>query len=156
MSFGRYTPRVRQVDEPNPGAELSPAASLHKGSYLGGTTLRAVKKDEPIQHDRYMRLVRALPCGYCGIEGYTQFCHGDQGKGMALKADCRTGWPGCGPHDGQPGCHWLIGTGGTFDKEERRQVEDLLARRTRDRIHQLGLWPANLPHWPAVEEAANG
>ena len=154
MSFHRAAPRVRQVDEPNPGAELSPAASLHRGCYQGGTSGRAAQKEQILKHAGYERLVRMLPCGYCGVEGHTQFCHGDQGKGMAIKADVRTGWPGCGPRPGVPGCHYLIGTGGTFDKEERRQLEDLLARRTRERIRFLDLWPNNLPHWPADEEAA--
>lgn len=151
MTFSRPTIRVRQVDEPNRGAPLSPAKSLHCGTYSWTSGIFPRQKNAPIQHERYMRLVRELPCGFCGVEGYTQFCHGDQGKGMAIKADVRTGWPGCGPRTGVPGCHHLIGTAGTFDKDERRQVEELLARRTRDRIHQLGLWPANLPRWPADE-----
>src|SRR4051812_19019750 len=70
----------------------------------------AQPKENAIQHEGYMRLVRLLPCANCGIEGYTQFCHADQGKGMALKTDCRRGWPGCGPRPGVPGCHYLIGT----------------------------------------------
>lgn len=95
-----------------------------------------------------MRAVRALPCAVCGVQGYTQFCHGDQGKGMALKTDCRTGWPGCGPRPGVPGCHYLIGTSGTYPQAERREKEARLARETRQRIRQLGLWPKTLPEWP--------
>lgn len=144
MSWGRSAPRVRQVDEPNPGAELSRAASLHKGSYLGTTIRGAKPKEAPIQHAGYMRMVAHFPCANCGIEGYTQFCHGDQRKGMGLKADCRTGWPGCGPRPSQQGCHYLIGTAGTWDKEERRQLEELLGRRTRDLVRQRGLWPSTL------------
>jgi len=48
---------------------------------------RAVPKDAPLQHEGYMALVRRLPCIRCGVVGFSQFCHADEGKGMALKTD---------------------------------------------------------------------
>ena len=113
--------------------------------------VRAAPKDDPIQHESYMRLVRKLPCAHCGIEGPNQFCHSDEGKGTGIKSDCRLGWPGCGPRVDAPGCHYLIGTQRIYPKEERRALEARMARETRDRIRLMGLWPKGLPAWPGDE-----
>ncbi len=109
-----------------------------------------VPKERPIQNDAYMASVRRLPCKRCGIQGYTQFCHSDEGKGLAIKSDCRLGWPGCGPHDGKPGCHWLVGTSGQLSKAERREFEARASSETRAELKALGLWPRSLPDWPNV------
>lgn len=106
-----------------------------------------VPKAEPLQHQGYMAAVRKLPCASCGIVGFTQFCHADEGKGTGIKSDCRLGWPGCGPHDGVPGCHYLIGTQRVLPKAERRQFEAAAGAATRKQILAMGLWPARLPHW---------
>jgi hypothetical protein len=106
-----------------------------------------VAKDAPIQHQGYMGLVRALPCAMCGRRGPSQFCHADQGKGLALKSDCRLGWPGCGPHDGRPGCHWFVGSSGRMGKQARREFEAAAAARTRVDILATGKWPERLPLW---------
>lgn len=108
---------------------------------------RPVEKDNPIQHEGYMRLVRQLPCARCGKAGPSQFCHSDEGKGVGIKSDCRLGWPGCGPAPGYKGCHYLIGTERIYTKEQRRQIEAEMARRTRHQIESMGLWPENLPQW---------
>jgi hypothetical protein len=107
----------------------------------------AQPKEGVIEHEGYKRLVRQLPCAHCGIEGYTQFCHSDEGKGIGIKTDCRRGWPGCGPHGASPGCHYLIGSTGTFTREERRALEDRYAAGARARINAAGLWPAALPQY---------
>lgn len=105
----------------------------------------AQPKEAVVEHEGYKRLVRQLPCAHCGIEGYTQFCHADEGKGMGIKTDCRRGWPGCGPHGDSAGCHHLIGSTGTFARKERRSLEDLYAAQTRAVIIAAGLWPTGLP-----------
>jgi hypothetical protein len=112
----------------------------------------AQPKENALQHDGYMRLVRLLPCARCGIEGYTQFCHADEGKGTSIKTDCRRGWPGCGPNNSHAGCHNLVGTSGTFPKEERRALDKQYGDRTRAKILDLGLWPANLPLWQETDQ----
>ena len=108
----------------------------------------SIPKDNPMQSEAYMRLVRLLPCAMCGIEGYTQFCHADQGKGMGIKSDCRLGWPGCGPHHDTQGCHYLVGTSGVLIRDERRELERRMGELTRAKILDLGLWPKGLPPWP--------
>ena len=84
-------------------------------------------KSEPIQHEGYMAAVRKLKCAHCGWPPPSQFCHSDEGKGGAIKSDCREGWPGCGPHfDGGvmvSGCHFDIGTARIYPKQKRRDIE---------------------------------
>jgi hypothetical protein len=106
--------------------------------------LFAVPKERVIEHEGYKRLVRALPCAHCGIEGYTQFCHSDEGKGIGIKTDCRRGWPGCGPHGDTAGCHHLIGSSGSFPRDERRRLEALYSSRARAEIARQGAWPEDL------------
>lgn len=110
-------------------------------------------KEGVIQSAAYMAAVRMLACAHCKIEGYTQFCHADEGKGQAIKTDCRRGWPGCGPHGDTMGCHYLLGSTGQLGRDERRRLEATYGRATRAEILRLGLWPASLPLW--VEDAAN-
>jgi hypothetical protein len=98
----------------------------------------AQPKEDVIKHEGYKRLVRQLPCAHCGIEGFTQFCHSDEGNGIGIKTDCRGGWPGCGPHGDSAGCHHLIGSTGTFTREERRELESFYAAQTRAAIFATG------------------
>jgi hypothetical protein len=138
-----YTPRPRPVAVAV--AEIAPRAP--------------VLKDNPLQHQGYMAAVRELPCARCGIwrPRLIEFAHADilgrGGKGKGLKSDCRLGWPGCGPHDGLPGCHYIVGTSGQLSKAERHQFEADAGRRTRIAILSSGKWPKGLPLWP--DDASN-
>jgi hypothetical protein len=116
--------------------------------------VRPQPKEDAIQSEAYMAIVRKLPCMRCGIVGFTQFCHADEGKGMGIKTDCRRGWPGCGPHGDEPGCHWVVGTSGQLPREEKRETEDGYGRRTRGTVLALGLWPKSLPLWPEATASA--
>jgi len=116
-----------------------------------------VPKLKPIQHEGYMAAVRRLRCYRCGIVGFTQFCHSDEGKGIGIKTDCREGWPGCGPHFDASGvmvngCHHYVGTSGSMPRAEKRQFEDDASRDTRAQIRACGLWPEGLELWPEDEE----
>lgn len=92
-----------------------------------------------VRDESYRRWVASLPCAHCGIEGYSQAAHSDDngagGKGMGIKACDSTLYPACGPRPGEPGCHWLIGTGGILNKAERKALEAAYARDTRDAWH---------------------
>lgn len=114
----------------------------------------SLPKQDAIQHEGYMAAVRKLPCARCGIGGFTQFCHADEGKGMGIKTDCRLGWPGCGPHGDLRGCHWYVGTSGDMAREDRREFERAAGNLTREAIRHHGLWPASLPAWAGDEVAA--
>lgn len=149
--FKRKSPAyVERVRAP---LALIPPAAWREAAPVDGQ-VRAVAKDEPLQHQGYMAAVRRLPCAHCGAVGFTQFCHADEGKGAGLKTDCRRGWPGCGPHGDTMGCHYLLGSTGKLGRDERRRLEALYARQARAAVRALGQWPASLPAWPG-DEAAN-
>ena len=63
----------------------------------------------------------------------------------------RRGWPGCADGPGRIGCHTMIGSTGAFTRDQRRQLEDNHAAKTREQIVADGLWPANLPRWDDTE-----
>lgn len=112
--------------------------------------LDSIPKAAPARSEAYRKAVRKLACAHCGTFGFTQFCHSDEGKGMAIKSDDRNGWPGCGPHfEGghmTPGCHSLIGSTGSMTRDQRRALEADYAAQTRQTIRQSGQWPKDLPH----------
>lgn len=135
-------------EEPAPPPAVAPVARpLRRARYAAPANDPVIgrPKEAPIQHEGYMRLVRRLPCAHCGVEGFTQFCHADEGKGAGVKSDCRLGWPGCGPRPGVKGCHYLIGTERIYPKEVRRALEARYGAQTRECITAMGLWPAGLP-----------
>lgn len=135
--------------EPKPWAQavLGTLRPLHMGTYAGSTT-GAAPKENALQHAGYMEAVRDLGyCMLCRRSCRPQFCHADMGKGERIKTDVRRGWPGCGPGPWGPGCHWLVGTSGTYTKEERRALEEDLGQRTRAAVIAAGTWPARLPKW---------
>lgn len=117
-------------------------------STYAGTTAGPAPKEDLLQHQGYMRLVRTFPCERCGRAGPSEFAHADQGKGSGIKSDCREGTSLCGyrsPED--PGCHWLVGTKRIYPKQQRRELERGWAANTRARVRRLGLWPKRLPIW---------
>jgi hypothetical protein len=137
-----------------PGYTLRPRPVVDVPLLAEAPIAASVPKIGALQHAGYMAAVRKLPCARCGISGVTQFAHADHGKGMAIKTDCRLGWPGCGPVGVTPGCHWLIGTSGRFSRADRREFERLAGDATREKIRSLGQWPASLPAWAEDEVPA--
>lgn len=89
-----------------------------------------IVKAEPVRSEAYRRLVAGLPCWRCGVHGYSQAAHSDEGKGLALKACDLTCWPGCGPHDGLVGCHYFVGSTGSISRDDRRALEKQAAADT--------------------------
>lgn len=150
----RRVPFRRRAEGPTAPREahpvaLSPSRALVKGTYAGGTAA-AAPKAKPVRSEAYRRLVAALPCAHCFVFGRSQAAHADQTKGLGTKTDDRTCYPACGPAEGHPGCHWLIGTSGHIQREERRALEQLYAKQTRAKIINRGLWPPGLPKWGEI------
>jgi len=106
-----------------------------------------IPKAEPVRSEPYRRLVASMDCIHCGIAGYSQAAHADQGKGAHIKSDDRTCYPACAPRPGVIGCHALIGMTGSMPREDRRELEQRYAALTREAIETAGLWPQNLPKW---------
>lgn len=115
------------------------------GVYGGSTALVAAPKECVLESAAYENLVRAMPCAHCGRPPRSQFCHADLGKGLGIKTDVRRGFPGCGPHNHEPGCHWLLGSSGRIPRAERRDLEARYAAQTRTAILAAGMWPKSLP-----------
>lgn len=134
--------RVRQWE----GGEITPRHPVSVP--VVRSMVLSLAKDGALQHLGYQSIVRGLPCARCGYSATrNQFCHADFSKGAGLKTDCRLGWPGCGPHDDGPGCHWIVGTSGRLGKQGRRDFEERAGRETRELVLAAGLWPARLPRW---------
>lgn len=129
--------------------QLATIRPLVRGTYSGGTSGQPVEKENAISHHSgYENAVRDLGyCMLCKRACRPQFCHADQGKGERLKTDVRRGWPGCGPGEWGPGCHWIVGTSGQYPKAERRVIEERLGRLTRAAVLAAGTWPAHFPLW---------
>lgn len=108
-------------------------------------------KENPVRHERYRRIVAALACACCGIEGRSQAAHQNTGKGLGLKADDRLCFPMCADIPGRRGCHSWLDQGGLYSRDDRRRFERLASERTRATVRAMGLWPADLPAWPGDE-----
>jgi hypothetical protein len=98
-------------------------------------------KQNPVRSPKYLRVVAQMECAHCGLPGYSQAAHADQGKGMGIKGDDRYTYPACAPRPGVPGCHMQIGTLAMYDKEQRRDIERIMVAATMRKVEALGLWP---------------
>ncbi len=102
-------------------------------------------KEPPLRSEKYRRAVAALPCIRCGVAGYSNAAHADQGKGAHIKADDRTCYPACVSRPGVRGCHDIIGASGAIPQAMRRELEKEYAASTRKTLHALGKWPKDVP-----------
>ena len=91
-------------------------------------------KDAPVRSESHRRAVAALPCFNCGVEGYSQAAHADEGKGLGLKSCDLTCYPLCCTRPGIPGCHYQIGTAGLFTRDQRRDFEKSAVIDTKEKL----------------------
>lgn len=131
--------RVRSMPTVTPGAFRAPEP-------VASAAAAPVAKAAPARSEAYRRAVASLPCAICGIFGYSQAAHANQGKGMGLKACDLTCFPACGPRPGIQGCHAALDQGALFTKALRRALEPVWAADAQRRILAMGLWPAGLPN----------
>jgi hypothetical protein len=137
---------ARKVYTPPPRAPLP--ALTRPVVYIETQRLPVVvPKEAVVRSEEYRRLVAAMPCIVCGVEGSSQAAHADMGKGKGIKTDDRTCYPACSTRPGRAGCHDMMGASGTLTKEERRASERLYGRLTRARILADGMWPTSVPLW---------
>lgn len=135
--------RVRSVPSVTPGAFRAPQP-------VAIAPAAPITKENPVRSEAYRRAVASLPCAACGIYGYSQHAHGNEGKGLSLKTDDRTGVPLCCARPGEEGCHtkfdqYRLLPGG---RDAHREAMRTWGAQTRAMVHSLGLWPKNLPLWP--------
>lgn len=129
--------RLRSVPTVTPGAFRAPQPV--------GAPVAPIEKETPLRSEAYRRAVASLPCAICGVHGYSQAAHANQGKGMGMKACDLTCFPACGPRPGIQGCHAALDQGALFTKAVRRELEPVWAADTQRRIKAMGLWPPGLP-----------
>lgn len=104
-----------------------------------------VPKAAPVRSEALRRAVASLPCAICGVYGYSQAAHANQGKGAGVKACDLTCFPACGPRPGTQGCHAAIDQGALYSKAVRRVLEPVWAADTRRKLLALGIWPKGVP-----------
>lgn len=88
------------------------------------------QKIKPVRSEAYRRAVAALPCWRCGVHGYSNAAHADEGKGMGLKTSDLTCYPLCVPRVGVAGCHADMGASGNVSRQQRREFEKVAAAET--------------------------
>lgn len=85
-----------------------------------------------VRSEPYRRYIASLPCYRCGIHGYSQAAHADEGKGMGLKTDDLTVYPLCGPRWQETGCHEFVGR--KMTRADRRGFEIAGAAWAQDKL----------------------
>lgn len=95
-------------------------------------------KAKPVRSESYRRWVATLPCMACGIEGYSQAAHPNQGRGLGQKASDLDCFPLCCTRPGHMGHHFehdnLIG----MTLEDRRELEVKYIARMHERARNEG------------------
>ena len=103
-------------------------------------------KTEVTRSEPYRRIVAAMPCKACGIQGYSQAAHlPPDGKGV--KQDDRLIFALCCARVGIAGCHADYDQYRMFTREVAMTVGMAWAMDTMRAIEAAGAWPENLPAW---------
>lgn len=95
--------------------------------------VRPIPKDAPTRDEAYRRLVAALPCSHCGIQGYSQAAHGPT-LGGAIKSNDTECFPLCCDRPGVKGCHPRFDQYELFDAPTRALMAQVWAKRAREQI----------------------
>lgn len=115
---------------------------------LSGQFSASIAKTEPVRSEAYRRLVAAMPCANCGRVGHSQHAHTNAGKAKGMKNDDRDAMPLCADDYGLLGCHSRFDRYAMFlDRAEHVRMGAQWADETRQKIDNMGLWPAKLPRW---------
>lgn len=117
---------------------------------LPPTAAAPIPKAAPVRSEPYRRAVATLPCAICGVHGYSQAAHANQGKGMGMKACDLTCFPACGPRPGFQGCHAALDQGALFLKAVRRELEPVWAADTMRKLWEMELIPDSMKNQVAA------
>lgn len=134
---GAKAPRVHSLATPQRGKIRLIAAAV--------ALVTQRPKERPRRSKKYRAWVAGQDCMHCGLVGFSQAAHGDEGKGERIKACDSTCWPACADRPMQIGCHALFGATGLLGKDSRRELEKAYAERTRERAIAEGVYPAGWP-----------
>jgi hypothetical protein len=101
-------------------------------------------KSTPLRSEPYRRLVAAMACKSCGIQGYSQAAHVPP-DGRGLKQDDRLTFALCCVRPGIAGCHQDFDQWRMFPRAMAVTVGQAWAADTRRYIEAAGKWPKSLP-----------
>lgn len=148
------TPKTEQEREQRliDKAQRAMNSVVPRAANMGSSTTAAapIPKAAPVRSEAYRRAVATLPCAICGVPGYSQAAHANQGKGMGMKACDLTCFPACGPRPGEQGCHAALDQGALFMKAVRRELEPVWAADTMRKLWEMGLVPDSLKNQVAA------
>lgn len=89
-------------------------------------------KAKPVRNEKYRRWVASLPCMACGIEGYSQAAHPNQGRGLGQKASDLDCFPLCCTRPGHMGHHVEHDQLICMTLDDRRELEAKYIARMRE------------------------
>ena len=92
-------------------------------------------KSAPVRSESYRRLVAALPCIKCGIEGYSQAAHGPT-MGRGIKASDMYTFPLCCTRPGVVGCHVEFDQYSGYTSARRHMLAAEWASKTRKALEE--------------------
>ena len=142
MTFGY------RIYTPPPSPPVRPAT--RRASYAAPVQMVAVPKTELVRSEPYRRLVAAMPCKSCGINGYSQAAHVPP-EGARLKQDDRLTFPLCCSRPGITGCHVGFDNWRMFLRAVAVKQGMRWAMQTQAEIIADGLWPKKLPMWRDIQ-----
>jgi hypothetical protein len=131
--FGNTKPKPRRPAKQWTATELpGPRVPLPRAVVIAHL-VRPIPKDSPTRDEAYRRLVAALPCSNCGIEGYSQAAHGPT-LGGAIKSNDTECFPLCCDRPEVKGCHPRFDQYELFDAPTRVLKAIEWAARAREQI----------------------
>ena len=153
MSLRRYTPKpaTQYTGDalPTPRVAAKGREGPRTAALLDTSTVSRlvvpIPKPVLLRCKKYLRWTATLPCAHCGIEGYSNACHADEGKGMGIKSCDSTVWPGCVTRYGRIGCHEIVGSTGLFTKSQHRALDRTYGEDTRAKARAAGMYPEGWP-----------
>lgn len=93
-------------------------------------THKTYPKSATVRSESYRRWVASLPCAGCGVDGYSQAAHPNNGKGLGSKTSDLLCFPLCSTRPGHMGCHYMHDNCIGMSRHERRDLELIYTART--------------------------
>jgi hypothetical protein len=100
--------RAKWVKPPKTIPQPIPVSQRRAAVMAPRADVASIQKSEPVRSEAYRRLVAALPCAACGLEGRSQCAHCNDGKAKGRKNCDLDAMPLCADQPGRAGCHSLF------------------------------------------------
>ena len=95
-------------------------------------------KASRVESRSYRQWVASLDCAGCGISGYSQCAHREEGKGMSMKTCDLQTFPLCCVRPGHMGCHYQHTMLIDMDRDTRRELEARYVQQTQAAAVEAG------------------